>query len=92
MFIFQILMLVVCIAHFCSAVPTVISTAALSMKPSAKGTPPAKVTVSAKPTTKPTAKATLAPKATPAPKLSMKPTVAKATVTTKPSSKAMPKK
>lgn len=78
MYILQILMLV-CIAQFCSAVPTVISTAALTMNPSAKATPPAKVSVTAKPTAK----------ATPAPKLSTKPTMAKASA--KPSFKGTAK-
>jgi hypothetical protein len=81
MFILQILMLV-CIVHFCSAVPTMISTAAMTMNPSAKATPPAKVSV----TSKPTAKATAPPK------MSMKPTAAKAALTFKPSFKATAKK
>lgn len=89
MFILQILMLV-CIAQFCSAVPTMISTAALTMNPSAKATPPAKVSVSPKPTVKPTAMPTA--KASPPPKMSMKPTAAKASETFKPSFKATVKK
>lgn len=76
MFILQILMLV-CIAQFCYAVPTVLSTAALTMNPSAKAGPPAKVTSNS------------TAKVTPSPKSSAKPNTAKTTA--KPTAKSTKK-